>query len=526
MSALSRLPLVLMLAFCAFAELLLYRLGVRLASPLDHTGDSLLAIVGGGGRFFYHLTGVLALAVFTWATVVLIRDRQLLRVPERMAYTVLSAMFLPLAATSLLVGLPSTMAPHLNTAFGLLLLALVVGFFRQPASLRAKLGVLYLAVPLLLHCYWMMTQQIPALAPAGAQAELPTRIFRTSELMMVVGAFAAFLFFAPSPSFSRLLTPAPLAVAVAATTAGLLFARTNYSAAQHLAYYGLGINLPPLGGEGLVYFAALFFFTFTVAALVRQPGNQRAVGLGLLLIGVSGFQLAQAYQYLLTLVGMMQVIRGSRRGEPAQARAQGAAGPAADQAPVPDDWKPYLKQLAEVCSQPAGSGEAVVLQTDDQQIAHVRGRRQGLPFTLRFLLMAGEVRQLEVTVGAATKDPAPLSFNRRRGSRGRKVKKHGDGRRVSPGPDSFGRQFVVHDATGDAATLVTEQATRENMLQLLHGWLGVWPGEGLRYLTYPPADGWPVPLAEVSFSASDADTADIEALLDLLLELASLAEVR
>ena len=194
--------------------------------------------------------------------------------------------------------------------------------------------------------------------------------------------------------------------------------------------------------------------------------------------------------------------------------------------PASDDWKVFLKRLARTCSRPEGSGEAVVLQTDSQQIAHVRGKRDQLPFTLRFVVASGRVEQIDATLGAATKDPAPLSISRRRGTRGRRVKKRGDGPRVSPGTESFGRQFVVHDSTGDAATLVADAEIRARMQQFLHGWLGIWPGEGVRYLAHPPEDGWPVPLAEVAFSSSDADTTDIEGLVELLLELAAMSEVR
>lgn len=513
MSIVGRLPLIFTLAIFAAGEMIFHRIGVRLLSVHSKPSMAYL-LMDRGGSFMHHLTGILALVVFSWAVVVLIRDQRLLRLPDRMVLSMTAAFFLPLAAMGLLRGLPSTMVPHLNTSFGVLLLALAGGFFRQPAPLRSKLGVLYLTVPMLLHCYWLMTAQIPALAPSGSYADLPVRLFRTSEQMMVVGAFAVFFFFAPLSNLRQIFRPIPLALATGTTGLVSYFATAHYSTAQQLAYYGLGINLPPPSFESIIYLSALFFFILTICSLAARPGQERGVALGLLLVGLSGFHLEYSFQFLLTLIGVMQVIRGCRKPlaeEPSPAAA--GAGPS------PDDYKTYLQRLARACSSPASAGDAVVLRTGAQQVAHIRGTCQKVPFSIRLLVEGGAVRQLEVHTGEPGKEPAPVSLNRKRGVRGRAVRQRSRGRRQSMGKDAFGKQFLVRGEDQQVARALMDNGLRQKLLQQLHGWLGVWPHEGLRYISLPGADSWPVPMAEVAFSPQDADTEDLTQLLLLLVPL-------
>jgi hypothetical protein len=221
---------------------------------------------------------------------------------------------------------------------------------------------------------------------------------------------------------------------------------------------------------------------------------------------------------------MMQVVRAS----------MSAAAPAADEADAParpsslpssEHWTAYLNRLAETCSLPPGGGEAVQLQNDGQQIAYVRGRRGGLPFSLRMLHDAAGIQRFEALVGSAPKDPAQLSLTRRKGSRGQRVSERGLGGKVKL-EDDFDRQFVIQDSTDRAPDLLSDAVLRGEIERLIHGWLGLWPGEGVRYLARPGADGWPLPLAEVSFSPEDASTEEIEDLLSLLDGLARRVAVK
>jgi len=142
MFALARLPLPLLLAILTLGELGLNRIGVRLLLNSRFKQTELFGAVDLAGLFLFHLTGVLALALVTWAAVVVLRDRNLLRLPERVVLAGLFALFLPQAAFGMVTGLPIAMVPQLNIAFCGLVVVWVVGVMRRPAlaSSQARYG--------------------------------------------------------------------------------------------------------------------------------------------------------------------------------------------------------------------------------------------------------------------------------------------------------------------------------------------------------------------------------------------------
>lgn len=529
-SMISRLPLTLILVICALADLLLRRVGA--AALGSHVGrDSvLLKIVDVSGNYFFYLSGLLALALFGWASMVAIRDRALLPIAQRMVFTLLSAMFLPMALVGVTVGVPHFVSPHVSAVFGLFLLALMVGMVTRRAPLVAKLGVLYLIVPLLLRCLWRLTQFYPALGLPGLHDNLPTLLYRASEHLLVVGAYAVCVFFVPMRRRADLFRPLPLAVAAVATVAAVVLTRYNYELARQLVDLGLGVVLPEVPAKGLLHpdalmfllhFAGLFFLVLTVAALARGDQRQRGTALGLVLVTAAGFHVQlpaqpMIHQFLLTLVGLMLIIR-SVSEDPAPAAGQAAArGPG----PSFKDLNIYLQQLAQACAEPPDSGEAVMLQTDGQQVGHVRGQRGGQPFTVRLVYSGGVLDELELILGSPDREPAPVSLGRKRGQRGRRIRRRAMRERVRVTDDAqFDRQFVAHDSTDSLAPMLASAELRRLLEQQVHGWVGLWPGEGARYVSAPAEDGWPVPLAEIAFAPQDADTEQLASLLELMEQL-------
>lgn len=514
MSSRFRLSLTALLVAVALAELLLNRIGVRLLAAVPGVQDSPLVVVDRLALFLFYFTGVLALGVFTWAAVVTIRGPMVLHLPERMAFAVVSALFLPLAAMGTVGGVPAAMAPHLNTSFALLVLVVLVGFLRRPAPLRSKLGVFYLTVPILLHSVWLLFKQVPALAPAGSLIRLPDMLFEGSEHLVVLGAFAVFFFFAPLER-ARLTGPIPLVVALVGTALVGLLLRSHYSVAAQAAYYGLGLNLPPPSLRGLIHLLALFAFLLTITALTLQGGRHRAQAVGLSLVGVSGFLLQLPYQFLLTLLGLMELTRAARTDPLAEAADLTSARAGVSS----EDWKAFLGRLARACCSDLTDCEAVQLHTDQQQVAQLRGRRHGLPFVLRMLHDPRRIDRLDLSVGAPGREPAPVLLCRRRGGRGRPLKVRNTAPRRSLGDPGLETQFLLRDEGGQAAELLLGGGRADALGRLLHGCLELWPGEGLRYRVHPADDGFPLPLAEMAFNAEDADPDAVVALLDLLCEL-------
>jgi hypothetical protein len=358
--------------------------------------------------------------------------------------------------------------------------------------------------------------------PDGEYRELPIQLFRSAEHLVVVGAFAAFLFFAPFPRLSNLLDPVALGISIGVTAAVGLLARFEYLKTSQAAYYGLGINLPPPSTLGMMHLAALFFFALTVTALVRRPGPERASGIGLFLIGVSGFHLQTPYHFMLTLVGLLQIMRAAMESRRVGSLEHGAHAPALG----PARWQEYLDNLAQACSDPPESGHVVTLQNDDQQIGNVRGTRRGLSYNLRAAHSGDVVERLEVTVGEPPREPAPLSAIRRRELRGRRVSDRSSAPRVKPDDERMAQLFSCRGTSGQLGSVLCKDDTPARLQELVHGWLGIWPGEGLHYIARPGTDGWPLPLAEIAFAPEDASTEDVCALVELLVDLANRAGVR
>jgi hypothetical protein len=524
-AALSRLPLTLVLAVFAFLELVLHRIGLHLSTPpappagVTIPPDPVRSLLEHLGPFSLHLTGLLALCTFTWGAVIFIRDRHLLRLPDRMVITFLAGLFLPLAAMGLVVPLPTAVAPHLSTAFGLLLLALVIAFLRRPAPLRTKLGVAFLVAPMLLRSYWTLSQQIPALAPSGPWSELPAQLFEKAEDMVVVGGFASFLFFAPFPRRANVLSPIPVTVAAMITAGVALLIRYHYPEAMQASYHGLGLNVPPPSLRVLIHLSALFFFVLAVGSLALRAGAERATAVGLVLVAVSGFQLQLSYQLLLTLCGVMLLIRAGLEGAPVGVSSTAGRGKPAG-APSSAVWTEFLQRLSAAAARPPESGEAVILQNHSHQIAHLRGMRDGVGFSLRVLQGRDGVERLEVLMGEPPREHAPVSLRRKRGLRGKKVSARDEGDLLTLGLPDFDHEIVIHDRGDTARALLSDAELQQDLLRLLHGWLGLWPGEGLHYIARPPADGWPLPLAELAFSPEVAGTEELCALIALLATIA------
>lgn len=512
-----RISLTLVLAFTALIELLCNRIGVHVASPAARATSTVFRIVDTMGLFSFYLTGLLALFVLAWAVVILIADAKLLRLPNRVSVMVAGAAFLPLAGIGLFVRLPALLNPWLNISFGLFILVAILGFVLRPGSVRAKLGLLYLAAPLILHCYWLATKQMPTLAPGGSNADFPARLLETGEHLVVVGAFASFLFFAPLPRLSALLSPIPLASATVLTGGlGLLVAAQNGFATK-AARYGFGLTLPAATrGEVLhlsLHIAAFFFFILLLASLTIRGRHERGLALGLLLVALSGFHLELPYQLLLTSVGLVQILRCVQA---MHLEAQPSA-PAPTQLPAPTQWKTYLMRLAQGCG--ADAAEAVVLTSENNQIARLRASCRGLPLSVRLQLRAGLLQEIEIDVGVPPKEDAPASLWRKLERRGERL------------PDSRGDKlkgydphFVARDTTGELADGLSAYA--EPLRRWMHGWLGLWPAEGVQYVMRPLRDGWPIPIEAVARDPETAPTTQPEQLVELLVELAERFEVR
>lgn len=368
MQVLSRISLMIIFLYVALVELLTNRIVVHFMDQELRRTSIYYRSLDNLGLFSFYLTAFLGLGILSWAIVVLISDSKLIRIPNRVLLMLSAAAFIPLAAAGAIFQLPPHLAPYLNFCFGLLVVMVVVSALTRPLNIRYKLGILYLAIPLMLHAYWLATRQIPLLAFEGYYAYLPAKFLDIAEHLVIVGAFAAFLFFAPIPRFSALLDIVPVSITMSLTVAMGVFVTKDNHVAARLFRVAFGLNLPTSSSGELLqltlYIVAFFFFTLLVTTLALRKGHQRGLAIGLLLLALSGFQLELPYQFLLALIGLVQIFRTTLaidEEEKAEASAQ---------LPTLSDWKVLLPQAFDtyIDERP----EIVGVQSDQKQIVKLR----------------------------------------------------------------------------------------------------------------------------------------------------------
>lgn len=533
-SVTTRISLVWLLVGSAFAEVLFNRLGPRLFGPQPSSvfdtppmGDSgaqatsdlldlVFRTVDWLGLFFVNFTSILALILCAWALVVLIRDGKLFDLPSRAALVAVATLFLPLAGSGLVWQLSPVLAPFLKATFCGVALVLLIAFVRRSAPWRAKAGVAYIVAVMLLHSYWLYSERLALIASHGLQAVHSMHTQMLTSHLVVAGAAVVYVGFAPVCCRRRsLFTVGPLLTSAVVTLAAAILLQVDYVWVELVARYGFGIEIPPPASPLLhVYVAAILPFTLLLLGLLRQRGGPRAVGLGLLLLLLAGGNLRFAHQILLALAGLIQIIRGLMCvADTELEEALGARLPDAAQ------WKTYLNKLVAVHHRLPRGGDAVVLQQEGRQVARVCGAHAEVPYAVRLLTKGGQVEELEVDIGHPPKDEPPVALLRRRNLRARRLST-----RRGPRGKEFERDFLLRDDTGEFSDLLVQLI--DPLRAHVHGWLAVWPAEGVRYVSRPQPSGWPVPLAEVVADANQASDEALGALVQFLLELAGKADIR
>lgn len=513
MAQISRISLVGVLTLSALFELVFNRIGAHLFGPTlpGQKRGTLFSLVDNVGLFFFYWTGILALIVCVWSVSAIARDKQSFDGWGRWAVAISAALFLPLAGLGILVRLPAHIAPHLTSTWAVVVLAVLVTALRRPAPLRCKLGVIYLAVPLLLYSYWLLTQRIPALTGLAGSLHVSTGMRVVAEQLAIIGAFAAFLFFTPRPRLAHTTRPAPLAVAGLTTAVAGFLIIYYYPLVAEASLHGFNLSLPPPRRSSLqlsLHLAACFFFCLAVTALLWRRGVHRATALGLLLIALSGFHLQLPAQLLLTLAGLIQLTRCGLYQQQVDEAAP---------LKVPDDndWRAYLARVAEsVRHEGEDSGEALVLRGERGRIARVCGTHHQLAYACRLLIHEDHLFEVEVDVGSPPKDSPAATLTRTRARRGARA---GDSR-GGPRVRNFSKDFCLRDSSGQIAELLSPSLPELD--RSMHGWLGFWPGEGLRYRARPDEDGWPLPLREIADDAANASVEELKRLIKLLIHLA------
>ncbi|HEU5057821.1 MAG TPA: hypothetical protein VFU21_14920 [Kofleriaceae bacterium] len=547
----------LLLAVAA-VELAVYRLAIPALGPTDGEPPPIWhAVLSYVGLFLFYFATALGLGIVVRQLVLFARNEH----PYgRWAGTalVVAGAGLTAYAVKAMIAIPSEDDTlMLELFFTAALFVVVAGQLRPGGDLATKIGILFLAAPLLVHFYrdaavrWVF-------GPEALWEGIADRVDAYGQWSMVLAALMSPYCFAPRPFSDSAGRLAPLAIGTFVGLVGALVMRQSYEVGYLLAKRGLGIDLGAGAPSSQIalYLIALGSITWTfVSCVMAAAPARRRIGIGLGLVVASGYAFAWPLQYVVGLVGFLTISDGAR--EVAEQEKSTRSFAAARFRPPPirsDAWHSYIGALVAALrgrgyhastvsiedreDAAPGEGEARSAVPDGEEAGGVSRthvlllRAAPCPIRLFIERHEGSIRVMEIVCG---RDPRSLGLpawtlearSERRFAGGQHPPAppiRGSHHRT--GDAEFDRRFRLRDA-GDHTERLFDDGLRARSIALLDGWMAFWPGDALVYQLCPgqgtPLDT-PIPVTQLAFGGGGPATADrMVTTLELVAAIAARA---
>ena len=545
-------------------ELAVYRLAIPALGPSDGEAPPIWhAVLSYVGLFLFYFTTAFGLAIVVRQLVLFAKNEHPYGRWIGSALVVIGAGVVVYAVKAL-VEVPSENDTLLLELFFTSALFLVVaGQLRPGGDVASKIGILFLAAPLLVHFYrdaavrWLF-------GPEALWEGIADRVDAYGQWSMVLAALMSPYCLAPRPFSESAGRLPPLAIGTFVGLVGALVMRQSYEVGYLLAKRGLGIDL----GAGAptsqiaLYLIALGSITWTFVSCVMAPApGRRRIGIGLGLVVASGYAFAWPLQYVVGLVGFLTISDGAREVAEQERSARSFAAARFRPPPIrPDAWQTYVSGLVAAlrgrgyhastvsiedreeaaAAEPAvlgaapGAGEAKPAEpAGGVSRTHVL-LLEAAPCPLRLFIERheGSIRVMEIVCG---RDPrtlgGPAWTMEARGERRFAATHHPSPPAIraphhKTGDAEFDRRFRLRDA-GTHSERLLDDGLRARAIALLDGWLAYWPGESLVYQLCPgqgtPLDT-PIPVTQLAFGGGGPATADrMVTTLELVAAIATRA---
>ncbi|MBI4511938.1 MAG: hypothetical protein HY698_20055 [Deltaproteobacteria bacterium] len=525
---LAQLDLVATLLAVVLVELVLNRLAVPvLRPPGNQLPPGWHQSLDRFGLFVFYLASVLAVGTMAWKTWEVLVSRPLLRGLTRVVALGVSAALLALATTGVVHHATARLTVQLESALASLIVLVALGLATRPADYRAKVGLLFLMAPFLVHFYGTAAMRY-SMHDGARWASIPDRVRELGNWSLAACAIASPFCFGPRPWISAIARPGLMAIAAFVGTIGAVVLRKHYEVGMEIASRGLGIDLGPGAPMSTVALniVALVAITWTLAAtLTSRSVARRQIGLGLALIVGAGYAFAWPLSLLAAATAVLTIADASTRV--GDEEREGTAGSAFHLPPIPEQaWEQYLSTLASALH---------AQQEKVEEESLLRGDWNLVPYLVRIKRHAQSVRSIEVTVGESalgSAEPAWVLSARPDGilaigSHPPPPEIHAPV--VHTGDVAFDRRFRIKDAGGHTQRILDE-GQRARATAVLDGWLALWPEKCLRYSVFPgrgaPLDH-PIPLTELAFhhEVDPSMTDKLVSVLGLLCEIAERGDV-
>ncbi len=441
-----RLPLLVTLLVAAALELVVHRVMLQVLKPqiLQPESEVFRLFNNGLGPLSFFFTSFLALSICAWLLMQLLREEGLFPLPWRVAIGLFSCVFMPICAVGAFVspvglGAPSPalveLHPYLDFCFAPMIVAIAVGGILRRGPILPRVGVILGLVPLLAFAYFSYRAAValgdtPAGAPIYEQLQQASVVPQWGRLILLGGGVWVYLFFYPLTGLvesgpppqsagaadllalrryaASLFEVGPLLTAVGVTLAVAVAVKVEYSAARTVADAAFAYDLPSPSGGALLTLASLFLFVLTVAGLAWRSGPTRTTALGLLILGLASFRLAQPLHdlqlaeplyYLLAVVGLLAVLVGvAGAADVWEERTLAANSPT-----LPDGaWRRFLDALGDALDSGPDDAVRLVRVTEGEvELSGLHGKWRGLEVALRFRRRQGRLQSVSFHVGEA-----------------------------------------------------------------------------------------------------------------------------
>ncbi len=521
------MPQLLLLA--TIAELVIYRLLVPalrpradVAPPLWH---SMLAYLG---LFLFYFASALAVGVVAHQLWQIAREKG--RRIVGVAMLVMGAAFLLLASISIVTPPSARVTFLLEASF---VAALVVALLRQwqrPRDLWVAFGMVFLALPLLVHFYAPFSIRFLV----GEEAlfnGLTDRVEHMGRWLVLFAALTMPYCFGARPFLLRAARLPPLVASMIVALLGASLIRHDYETGMELAQNGLGLSIGPGAPGSMIALCllALSAVAWTFANCVTAPSEQRRnIGVGLALVIGGGYAFSWPLQYLVGLAGFLTI---SRAASTVRAEEQ-ALLPAHVPSIENDTWQGYVQSVAEKLRSLTEAVEPINVLTvrgdGGRTRSHLAYVDQNIPITITVERNSGSVVGIDVRCGDADVDGEPcwsLHCNA-----------PGANGLVHPAPPCCSEElvppadlcpellddFVLRgSATWTQALLGDDRC--KHLASSMSGWIACWPDGTLRSQIYPGRGAslnHPIPIVALAMNNGDGSPDALASLVVLLAQLA------
>jgi hypothetical protein len=533
--------LVHLLLLVTIAELAINRLAVPALRPPGRTKPPMWhELLDHVGLFAMYFATMLAIGVLGYELYRQLNRREVFWKLPRYALAGVGVVFLALATVNTIVSPGESASFAFESCFTVMLALIVAGLAMRGGDVAAKIGIVFLAAPLIVHYYGPFALRFIE-GQAAMWGDLPDRVQHLGQWSMVFAALVSPYCFAPRPFFRSAGRLAPLAIGAFVGIVGAVILRKHYEVGMLMASRGLGIDIGPAVPTTFMalYLMALGTITWTLTScFIADSHARRDIGVGIALVVVGGYGFSWPLQYLVALIGLITIAEATSR---VAAEETGIASRDAtfSAPPISDEvWHAYVMAVVAALRGSSGGrgGKTNTVTSHPEEgvsTTHIVTERAGIPVRLRIDRVTESIVGIDIVCGrepGEADDPTWTLYARPERLLG--VGAHPEPPEVDApakktGDQPFDQRFRVRDP-GVVTDRLMDDGLRARATALVDGWMAYWDHGGLRYRVYPghgaPLDH-PIPITELAFRGTGAPPAveRMVTLLDLLADISTRA---